>query len=88
MGTGTPVVTAPSPWSRVPVPPEKTAVSVVAEPAVRRVWPALKLLMVGAAGPGLLDPPPPPQAKDAARMMQLRSLSKVMETPRALVFEA
>jgi hypothetical protein len=62
---GVPLVTAPTPWSMVPAPWSKTAVSVVALPAVMGDWVAVKLEIVGAGvgiGAGLSPPPPPPQS--------------------------
>jgi len=47
--TGTPLVTVPTPWSTVPVPPLKTAVSVVEVPAVIVPAAGVKLVIAGAA---------------------------------------
>ena len=45
--TGVPLVTAPTPWSTVPVPPLNTAVSVVLVPAVMVLAAAVKEVIVG-----------------------------------------
>jgi hypothetical protein len=47
--TAVPLVTAPTLWSTLPVPLEKTAVRVVEAPAVMVLLAAAKLVMEGAA---------------------------------------
>jgi hypothetical protein len=49
MFTGVPVVTAPTPWSTLPVPPPNTAVRVVEFPRVMVAAAAVKLVITGAA---------------------------------------
>ena len=47
--TDTPLATGPTPWSMLPVPPEKAAVRVVELPALIVAAPAVKLVITGAA---------------------------------------
>lgn len=46
--TGVPLVTAPTPWSTLPVPPVKTAVRVVELPVTIVASPDVKLVIAGA----------------------------------------
>ena len=64
VGTGTPLVTVPTPLSMVPAPPEKMAVSVVLVPEVMAFFAAVKEAIAGAGGSCWFDwVDPPPQAR-------------------------
>ena len=62
-----PLLTAPTPWSITPVPPEKVKARFVLPPTVRVAGAAVNAVMAGAAaGVGVgagLDPPPPQPAR-------------------------
>jgi hypothetical protein len=49
MLTGAPLITAPTPWSTLPVPPLNTAVSVVEFPETIAGAPGVKLVITGTA---------------------------------------